>query len=527
MHSTLIRFVSVLLLLLCARVLHAQNFRVYPPEMYAGANVITISASAGIASIQMRSGGTWVPIASGTATATYKIISAPTFARCAPSARLIVFVRGVNRTAAIQLRVVDCGGDVHFENLETSTRWNVYHEEFGRVPLGTTACHTFRVDVSGGTEFVIDSIRSPSPLFAIRYTGTRPPLRVRGGYRYDVCFRPSRTGRVEMPIFVYIRRPYPAGGYTNYIVADTAFVTVVPSNTPVTTPPPVRPPVTTPPRVPTGPPLVQPVEPPPVPKPTVRQFTVMPLTPAVRAISFTHPTVAGNRMQPINFDSLLAAVPPLPAPEEPVADPTVYRTLVLPNAHALEQGRLAVSSVEGAGLVAYYGATDELTLIGGGAFVPAFIEENVVGTLGARYQVVKEGSLEGAVGVQGAISRSPLSTITVGVGYAGVSYGNDDSRATITAGYTLRHHVSEDTLAGTFNNNGPALSLGGDYRLSRHLKLTAEATVLEGSTYQPLSLGLRWFGRSFAVDLGVLLNARGIGSGQLQPAPLLMGTYVW
>lgn len=516
--------------MLCASVLHAQDFRVYPPEIYAGANVITISASAGLATIQMRSGGTWVPITSGFSTSGYKIVSSPSFARCATSARMIIFVRGVNRTISIPLRVVDCSGEVHFESIETTTRWNVYREEFGAVPLGTTACHTFRVDVNGGGEFVIDSISSPSPLFAIRYTGTRPPLRVRGGYRYEVCFRPNRTGYVAMPIFVYIRRPYPAAGYTNYIVADTARITVVTANSPViaenpTTPPRPNTPYTI--RIPSVPELVQPVEPPPVPKPTVRPFAFKFSEPVTKEIAFGHPTVPVARPRIINYDSLLVAVPPLPAPDPPIADPTVYRTIMVPNAHSIEQGRLALSSVEGAGLVAHYGVTDKLTLIGGGAFVPAFIEENVVGTLGARYQFLGHGRLEGAVGAQAAISRSPLSTITVAAGYGVLSYGDDDSRASIAAGYTLRHHASEDTLAGSFDKNGPVLSLGGDYRIARHFKLTAEATVLDGSTYQPLELGLRWFGRSFAIDLVLLLNVNGIGSGSLQPAPLLMGTYVW
>lgn len=505
----------------------SAQVRLYPPVLYGGMNEITITASAGIQRMEMLRGRNWVPIVTGTNTSLYRIITAPSAPRCGRSARMLIYVKGITQTFSIPIRVTQCDGSSHRLEVGLRDPWRVYYEDFGTVLHGATACHTFRVDAPG-TDHVIDRIVSPSPLFTIRYRGNgAPPTRVpqSGSYLYDVCFKATKPGRVKMPILVYVRRAYPAGGQTTFIVADTAYVNVVTPTRPAPRPTPTPGPRPSPrpaPRPTPGPaprPTPRPVPgptppPPPKPAPNVLPATPLPSSP------LELPTVTPGVTSAESF--------PLPVPEPPLTDPTTHRIVLLPTARSIDEGRIAVSNYEVAGWLVGYGATDRLTLLAGGAYIPSFIDRNIVVTAGGRYEIVREDYTRVAVGVQGSYSRSNASEILVGSPYMTASIGDDDQRGTLAVGYSWRHHAPLDTIVAPFNREALAVGIGGDYRIGYHWKIAAEAMYIEESSYQPIDIVVRYFGRNFAIDAGIGMDLGLDGErGDEGIVPVLSATWVW
>lgn len=508
------RLAAAIILLLAAATpsLHAQ-ISVYPPVLYSGTNILTITAPNGLNKVTGYIGGRWTNLVTGLSAPYIRITSGATFIQCGTKVTFGVLLKTTRPVGLLQLRVEDCKGNIKYFDFRESETWNVYREEFGNVPQGSNACHTFRVEARG-TNLIIDSVSSPSPLFVIRYTNGRPPLRVRSGniYEYDVCFDAKNLGYVKMPILVYIRRNYPAGGQTNFIVADTAYVNVI-------TPGSKRPPPIAAVRKRTRPPSSELVAPPPLiviepPKDTVRVIPKVSTTIArsVQMIPDTFRTVPREESEQIPI-----------AVEESVTDPTTHRTILLPTARPIDSGKIFVSSYDLAGWLVGYGVTDRLSLLGGFLYVPRFIDYNVVGTIGGRYELYREGPVRGALGAQGSFSKSDLSTITVLSPYAVVSVGDDDKRASVVLGYTWRRHTPVD--AASFDKVAAVLGIGGDYRIGRNWKIAGEGYLLESANYQPLVVALRYFTDRFAIDGGIGVA---VGSeGSVRVAPVVTGTWVW
>lgn len=523
-----------LALLIAAPGLARAQSSVSPDVLYSGMNVLTVTAPKGIRQIMGWVAGRWQTLHTGLGAPYIKITSGPVFASCAKRATLTVFIMRTQPARLFRLRVVDCEGSIRYFGFEDSEEWNVYREQFGNVTLGTTACHTFRVDTRA-TTVVIDSVTSPSPLFQIRFTGNRPPLRVRvgGSYLYDVCFRATKLGFTKMPIMVYLRRKYPAGGYTNFIVADTAYVNVIPAPNnrpvPITIQQPPRPK----PRVLVAQPkpvIINRPKPvlrpkPPTPKPVLRVDTLRP-----------PPTIAFVESRSTSIVPALAdtAMPPtagvdMPlAPIETVSDPTPHRVVLMPTARSVDSGKVFVANYEGAGWLAGYGLNDRTTVLAGFAYVPDFIQYNLVFTAGGRYEFVRDGNLRVAAGVQANYSQTKLSTIVLAAPYVVASLGDDDQRVTAGCGYTWRRHTPSDSTA-PFEKTAVAAGLGGDYRFAERWKVAAEAYFLQDATYQPIVATLRYFGRSFALDagLGFDLALSNASDGTIRVAPIVSATFVW
>ena len=505
------------------RPLRAQDISVYPPVLYSGLNVITITAPNGLSRILRGSSAGWSDLVSGLNTPQYKIISGPSFSECARKATFIVFVKTMNTEVNLHLRAIDCRRNTERITLGLENTWNVYREEFGNVTLGATACRTFQVGAEGG-EFIVDSIGSPAANFQIRYTGGRPPLRIpsSGIFYYSVCFNATKLGRVRMPIYVFLRRRYPAGGQNTFVVSDTAYVNVVPSPIAQTprTPPAVRPvPPKNPPLVAQPPALIIPKQPPPpdtpkvIPRATAVRLRQERMTPA----PVERPAITGRAETEPTFT------------QEFLTDPTTHRVVIMPTARPIDSGKIFLSNYELAGWLAGYGVNDRLSLLGGVLYVPSFISNNLVVTAGGRYEVYRQGAVQGAVGAQGNYSRSDLSSIILLSPYGVASVGDDDKRASLLVGYTWRRHFPADSGVAPFNKSAVVLGVGGDYRLGEHWKVAAEAFLLQEAEYQPLVLTLRYFGRRFAIDggLGVDLGLLGGRTDGIRLAPVLTGTWVF
>jgi hypothetical protein len=152
----------------------AQEISVYPPVLYSGTNVLTITAPNGLASVTGHVGGAWRSLITGLSAPYIRIISGATFVQCGTKVTFVVYIKTTRPIGLFELRVADCDGNIKYFDFSESETWNVYREDFGNVMLGANACHTFRVDANG-TTVIVDSVTSPSPDFRIRYTNGRPP----------------------------------------------------------------------------------------------------------------------------------------------------------------------------------------------------------------------------------------------------------------------------------------------------------------------------------------------------------------
>lgn len=473
----------------------AQN-SIYPTVLYSGVNPFTVSASDGIEKIEIYTNDGWKPLVIGLRTRYYRVMSSPVFRRCAKQATFSLFVERIDQNFDVEIRVTDCDGSRRKYSVGLENTWTLFYEDFGTVTLDDRPCHTFSVQSNSGS-FVVDKVVSSSNQFEIRYPFRKPPLRIQGAqvYRYSVCFTPRQVGRIQIPIYVHIRREQPVGEYTTYIVADTAYVNVIPSpnaRTPVRTPPP--PVVAAPPPRPRAPRL-PPDGPTPPPKPAPQVLEAQPMAPE-SLVDFVESTPIVE--EPVLDDTT--------TPEEFIFDPTTFRTILTPTARSLGKGRGFVGSYDVAGIVAGYGLTDRLTIIGGGVYVPASINETFAVSGGAKYEFYRDEMLRAAGGVQINFSGTEESEIFLAAPYATVNYGTLDRSASLTAGYSWRRHSPSDTSIAPFTKQAILVGAGGDFRFANRWKVAGEIFYIQNSEFQPLALTLRYFGHRFAIDGGIAVD---------------------
>ncbi|MBS1913933.1 MAG: hypothetical protein JST22_18235 [Bacteroidetes bacterium] len=210
--------------------------------------------------------------------------------------------------------------------------------------------------------------------------------------------------------------------------------------------------------------------------------------------------------------------PPPPKPDTmprdtvpPLVDPTTFRNILMPTAESLGGGGFFAGNYDLAGWLAGYGPTDRLTLLLGTAAVPDFISKLFVATAGVKYEVLRTGLFNAAVGGQFAYTSTKESDISVEAPYSVFSYGNRRNRISLALGYSWKRH---STTAETFKRQAYIVGIGGDVTLARGLKLAAETYVIESSGLNPFAITLRWFGRNWALDAGLGLDLANFGSVQ-------------
>lgn len=494
----------------------SAQISIYPTVFYTGLNVLTIRAPRGVMKVERRQAGVWGPFVTGQESRDLRIITSPIFARCATSAQFIAQVKTISRSVSLHLRVTDCSGRTEELVIATEYEWRISREDFGEIEPNQIACREFHV-ITENRAFVVDSIVSPSPLFTIKFLQRKPPVTLPEGftYRYQVCFKSNRPGLHKMPMLVYLRRDQPAGGFSNYIVADTAYVRVIaPRVLPPTPPRPIPP------------------RPRPRPRPQPRPVPVKPPdTPVVR-LAVATPAPRLQSPEPLAIakrkDFLIPPTSlPTTGPAQAVVDPAAHRLILGPTGRSIEEGEGFIANYDGAGWLAGYAPADRLTLLAGALYVPSFINYSLTASAGGRYEVVRVGAVRGAVGVQGQYSESDVSNIVAASPYLSLSVGDDDTRATLSAAYSWRHHTPN--YEAPFDRTALIVGGGMDYRIGRNWKGVAEGYWLQDSDYFPLGVAVRWFNNRFAVDFGLNLN---IPTGQnpaatLIPAPIISATWAW
>jgi hypothetical protein len=212
---------------------------------------------------------------------------------------------------------------------------------------------------------------------------------------------------------------------------------------------------------------------------------------------------------------------------EDLSDPTTFRTVLMPTARSIGEGKGFIASYDLAAVVAGYGLSDRITLVGGFLYVPPAISYALDITAGGRYEFYRDGVIRSAAGVQLNYSRSDSSAIALAAPYVVTSLGDDDQRASLVLGYSLRRH--KPVGRGTFDRQAIVVGLGGDYRVGQRWKIAAEGYLIQDSDYQPIVVTMRYFGESFALDFGLGINPRlleGNVNG-LGIAPVVSGVWVF
>ena len=392
------------------------------------------------------------------------------------------------------MRITDCRNRTYDREL-TARRWNVDLNKLGRIYIGDTACFPFQIrtnppstDAVGvvvdGEPIYVDSITVDDPRITLKLPG-RLPVKVNPGqtYVYTVCFNANEFGQFKFPVITWVRRQYPTHNLTTYAIADTGWVTVVK-------------------------------------RPEPKRDTMPRDTTPVRRLS----TVDTAELEPR------------------VTDPTTFRTIVGPNAVIPKAGTFHAGIYDLLGLTASYSITDNVMVIAGGAIPTPDDWSGTHGDIFGAYSLgVKAGTRLGssfdiAAGFQWGRSifdrQNPLadtvrSTITVSVPYAAISYGNDDSRLSVTAGYAFKHHVKPHV---EFDKNAMIVAIGGDHRIAQHWKVAGELITMETAGVVPIVATARYFTNTFAIDAG--LAYVGITTGDAkQPAipvaPVISALFVF
>jgi hypothetical protein len=428
-------FISLLLLLMHSA-LDAQPVRVSPSEIYPSDNVITLEHVNGIARVDVV----------GT-TDNVRVLDGTRRSGCERTATLRVHLSTAHRPGTIRLEVTDCRGGVHQVALTSVKTWRLETRNFGVLEPGERLCARFQITTENGD--ILDTVTVDDPRVSIRFF-TSLPYRIRIGqeYQYEVCFQADEPGVYRFPVVTWMRREQPAGGLTNYPVADTGFVTV--------------------------------------------------------------------------------RVPPPP----PVADPTTFRSVAVPNAVVPPKGTAFVGVYDVLGIVAGYSLTDNIMLIGGGALP---LPDDWGGVRGQMYGAASIGAKAGmsvgegidvAVGYQLARSiydeeatrNAVESQITVNAPWGAISYGDEDSRASLTVGYAFKRHVKPEI---TFDDDALIIAAGGDYRFAHHWKFAGEIAYMETLGVVPIVATARYFSDTYAIDAGIGFAGITIGDAPAPAFPLI------
>jgi hypothetical protein len=217
--------------------------------------------------------------------------------------------------------------------------------------------------------------------------------------------------------------------------------------------------------------------------------------------------------------------------EEPLTDPTTFRTIVVPNAVIPRNGTFFLGSYDFLGLEAGYSIGDHLMILAGGALPTPDDWGGVRGEMFGAYSIgAKVGlpigdRLNVALGYQWGsslydkqLTEGTDSKIGFSTPYGSISYGDDDSRISATFGYAFKHHVTPDA---EFDRNATILALGGDYRFAHNWKIAGEIAGVESLGALPLIATARYFGERYAIDFGAAFLAKTDKNAKTPSVPLV------
>ncbi len=192
------------------------------------------------------------------------------------------------------------------------------------------------------------------------------------------------------------------------------------------------------------------------------------------------------------------------------ADDADYRLFAGPTGRTLPGGTGSIGVIEVFFPYVAYGITDRIQVAAGTTVAPGIMAE--VLWIEPRIGLISGPRANVSAGVVAFLARSQLDEGSVGALHLTGTFGGE--RAAVNAGLAWPFLVDEHKSAIV----DPLLTLGGEIRVARRVKLMAESYVLLGddSGYGLLSGGVRIFGDRLSADVG-LAGLAGDDSGCCLP----------
>ena len=176
-------------------------------------------------------------------------------------------------------------------------------------------------------------------------------------------------------------------------------------------------------------------------------------------------------------------------------DRNTSRLFFGPTARTLERGDGYLADYVVFVFAGAYGVSDRVMLSLGGAMLESEKgKHDGPGWIDARVGILQSRKVAFAAGVLSA-RWAGADGGSISNGYAVVTLGSNDHAVTMMGGYPLaRNNIA----------NEPTFMLGGETRVSSHLKLIAEVWRVPETPQAHTAWGVRWFGDRLAVSFGAI-----------------------
>lgn len=177
-----------------------------------------------------------------------------------------------------------------------------------------------------------------------------------------------------------------------------------------------------------------------------------------------------------------------------IKDPNRTRLLFAPTGRALNAGQGYFSTYEIFFPFFAYGVTDFFSIAGGMTLIPGAEEQLLyfapkITPLQTKYFNLAAGAL---------FIKVPDEEEGAGIVYGVSTYGKEDLAVTLGIGFGFS--------GGDFASN-TIITVGGEVQISKSMKLITENWIIPNNDVHLISLGVRFFGKSLAADLGLIYPA--------------------
>jgi len=193
-------------------------------------------------------------------------------------------------------------------------------------------------------------------------------------------------------------------------------------------------------------------------------------------------------------------------------DPNLTRLFFAPTARTMTKGHGYVAGYELVFPFVAFAPTDHLLLAGG---TPLFgdLTDDRVFYFAPKLNVWSQGQTNLAIGGFFFHELGGYSDANVGAFYAALTQGSPDAALTLVLGTAY----DEDGFI-----EDPVAMLGGEYRVSRTIKLITENYLASGASL--FTFGPRFFGERLSADLGIGVA---VGDSEVFTVPIVNFVYVW
>ena len=178
-------------------------------------------------------------------------------------------------------------------------------------------------------------------------------------------------------------------------------------------------------------------------------------------------------------------------------DPNRTRLLLVsPTGRALRQGEAYISAFWVVVPFVGYGLTDNFTIAGGTPLLPDIIGR--VFYLAPKLRVLDTHAADVSVGALAFFASEAIDEGSIGVAYGVGTFGDPDRSITAGIGWGWAFGRGDPWVS-----DDPVVLVGGEYRVSRRVKLLTENLFLPAEGEGLLTGGVRFMAESLAVDFGV------------------------